>query len=275
MNMEAHVLRKNHTSVHYWSGGQAHAPLIVLTHGALIDHHEWDATVPVLGGRYRVLTWDLPGHGLSRPARFSISEAVDDLIAIIDGIGVDQACFVGHSLGGNLHQELVFQHAERVISMVCVGCTWNFQKLSRLESLVLEFAQPLFRLYPYRRLVEQALAATATSADSRELLRRAVTRLSKEEIVQVMVAATECLRHEPDYTINKPLLLVVGDQDRTGNIRKAMPIWARHEPKSTLVVVPHAKHAPNLDDPRTFHRELTSFLEAHAGPGMSHGDVTG
>ena len=261
MEMQADVLEKEGSSTHYWLGGQAGAPLIVLAHGATIDHHEWDATVPILASRYRVLAWDVPGHGLSRPARFSVTEAIDRLQAILDVIGVRDANFVGHSLGGNIHQEIVFRHPERVACMVCVDCTWNFQRLSRWESLLVRLAEPIFKIYPHQLLVEQALAAAATSATSQELLRPAMSLLTKDEIIRVMMAATDCLHYEPGYKINKPLLLILGDMDRTGNIRKAMPLWARQEPDCRLVIIPNAKHSPNLDAPEAFHNELMGFLK--------------
>ncbi len=264
MEIQAHALERDGTSIHYWLGGQPNAPTVVLTHGATIDHHEWDATVPVLATRYSVLAWDVPGHGLSRPARFSVTEAIACLLAILDAVGVRQASFVGHSLGGNIHQELVFSHPERVVSMVCVDCTWNFQKLSRWESLLVKMAEPIFKLYPHQLLVDQALTAAATSVASQELLRPAMSSLSKDEIVQVMMAATDCLHHEPDYMINKPLLLILGDLDRTGNIRKAMPLWARQEPNCRLVIFPNAKHSPNLDAPEAFHNEIMGFLKTNA-----------
>ena len=212
--------------IHYWTGGQAAAPLVVFTHGATVDHHEWDATLPLVGEQFRVLAWDVRGHGLSRPATFSLAAAEDDLLALLDSLQVTQAIFVGHSMGGNLHQELVFRHPERVKALVCLDCTWNFQKLTALESFSLRIAGPIFRLYPHKLLVDQSLAATATSKAAQALLRPAMESLSKDEFVQIMLATSACLHYEPGYRIGKPLLLIVGDKDATGNIRKIMPIWA-------------------------------------------------
>jgi len=247
-------------ALHYWTGGRAAAPLIVFTHGATIDHHEWDATLPLVGERFRVLAWDVRGHGLSRPAPFSVDAAVDDLLALLDALHVEQAVFVGHSMGGNLHQELVFRHPERVKAMVFLDCTWNFQKLSALESFSLRIAGPIFKIYPHKMLVDQSLAVTATSKASQELLRPAVQSLGKDEFVRIMMAMTACLHYEPGYRIGKPLLLMVGDKDATGNIRKVMPIWAEHEPDCRFVVIPNAKHAANLDNPALFHETLMDFL---------------
>ena len=260
MQLTSHLLPRDGFDIHYWTGGQADAPLVVFTHGATIDHHEWDATLPLVGEHFRVVAWDVRGHGLSRPAPFTLKAAEEDLLALLDELGAQQAIFVGHSMGGNLHQELVFHHPERVQALVFLDCTWNFQKLSDMEVFVLKIARPLFKLYPYKLLIDQSLAVTATSKASQELLRPAMQSLSKDEIIDIVMATSACLHYEPDYTINKPLLLMVGDLDATGNIRKVMPIWAAHEPDCRLVVIPNAKHAANLDQPEVFHRELMGFL---------------
>jgi 3-oxoadipate enol-lactonase len=55
-------------------------------------------------------------------------------------------------------------------------------------------------------------------------------------------------------------MLMVGDKDATGNFRKTMPAWAKAEPDCGLVVIPNAKHAPNLDAPDIFNSYLMKFL---------------
>jgi 3-oxoadipate enol-lactonase len=84
------LLERGGVTLHYWTGGKAGAPWIVLTHGATVDHHEWDATLTLLGEKYSLLTWDVRGHGLSRPARFDMPNAVEDLLAILDHLQVEQ-----------------------------------------------------------------------------------------------------------------------------------------------------------------------------------------
>jgi len=260
MDLTEQTLTRKDALLHYWIGGQDSAPLVVFTHGATIDHHEWDATLPLVGEHFRVLAWDMRAHGRSRPATFSIPGAVDDLVALLDAVEVEQAILVGHSLGGNLHQEVAFKHPERVKAMVCLDCTWNFQKLTRIEEFMLSLAEPIFKIYPYKTLIDQSLQLTAVSKAAQELLRPAVMLQSKEEFIQILMAGSVCLHYEPGYSTGKPLLLMVGDKDTTGNIRKAMPAWAKIEPDCELVIVPNARHAPNLDAPDVFHACLMDFL---------------
>ncbi len=288
--LREYTLERNGYALHYWLGGAPQplpgpriqgergvehpapglglneTPLVVFTHGATVDHHEWDASLPLVGEHFRVLTWDMPGHGLSRPAAFSMPGALGDLLALLDTLRVEQAILVGHSLGGNLHQEVVFHHPDRVKAMACLDCTWNFQKLTRLEAFMLRLAGPIFKLYPYQLLIDQSLAMTANTKASQELLRPAAESHTKEEFTQILMAGSVCLHYEPGYTTNKPLLLMVGEKDATGNIRKAMPAWARAEPDCALVVFPNARHAPNLDAPEAFHRCLMGFLQKVSSP---------
>ena len=255
------VLERNGCSIHYWTGGLPDAPLVVFTHGATIDHHEWDATLTRLGEQFQVMAWDLPGHGLSRPGEFHLAEAEEDLLALLDQLAIQKAIFVGHSMGGNLHQEVAFHHPERVAKLAMLDYTWNFMQLSASDKFWLKFADPIFKLYPYRLLIDQSVAVSATSKESQELLRKAMQQMSKEEYVHVLLDATLCLRYDPGYKIAQPLLLMMGDKEATGNIRKAMPLWARHE-EVDLVVIPNAKHAANLDQPELFHKTLLDFLSS-------------
>lgn len=260
MELVENTLERNACALHYWTGGKTDAPLVVFTHGATIDHHEWDATLPLVGEHFRVLAWDLRGHGLSRPARFDFAEAVDDLLALLDRLEVWEATLVGHSLGGNLHQEFAFLHPERVRSLVMLDCTWNFMPLSASDRFWLKIAAPMFKLYPHKTLINQSVAVSAISKDAQALMRTAMQQLSKEEFAHILLISTLCLRDEPGYKIAKPLLLMMGDREATGNIRQAMPAWAQHEGVE-LVVIPNAKHAANLDQPAIFHRTILDFLQ--------------
>ena len=261
MNFEEKTLQRPDGMIHYWIAGKRGAPLVVMTHGATIDHHEWDATIPLLSDRYQVLTWDVRSHGLSRPMPFIFRKAESDLLALIDEIKAKTAILIGHSMGGNLHQELVFHNPERVKAMVFLDCTWNFQKLTTMEKFGLSIAKPIFEIYPYKLTVNQSLAVTAVSQSSKELLRAAMNSLSKDEFIEIMMGTASCLHYEPGYAIDKPLLLMVGEKDGTGNIRKAMPAWAKAEPDCRFSVIPNAMHAANLDNPEFFHQKLLEFLK--------------
>lgn len=98
MTITRHTLERAGGRIAYWLAGSAGRPLVICTHGATMDHHMFDAQVAVLSPHYRVLTWDVRGHGQSRPAgeKFSIRLAVEDLRAIMDELGYNEAVLSGN-----------------------------------------------------------------------------------------------------------------------------------------------------------------------------------
>lgn len=255
-----HILERDGCPIHFWLQGPQDAPLVVLTHGAGIDHHEWQPQLPVLTPYYRVLTWDVRGHGQSQPLStpFTIRAVLDDLLALLDMLAMDQAMFVGHSMGGNIHQELVFYHPERVRALVMLGCTCNTQALTRFEQSALKWGVAALAYWPFLR--RQSAWISATTQRGREYIMRAMRQIPIRDFAAIMAATATCLHNEPGYTITAPLLIAVGDLDRTGNIRKVAQPWAERD-HAPLAVIPGAGHAANLDRPEEFNRILLDFLQ--------------
>ncbi|MCP4711091.1 MAG: alpha/beta hydrolase [Planctomycetes bacterium] len=97
-NTEPHVITRQGCPIHYWLSGPPGKQLIVFTHGVVMDHTIFEHQANAFSKSYRVLTWDVRGHGLSRPMGddFSINQATDDLIAILNQINCPPATLVGH-----------------------------------------------------------------------------------------------------------------------------------------------------------------------------------
>src|SRR3954447_15078500 len=91
------------------------APLIVLIHGAGMDHSVWSLQARYLAHHGRaVLAVDLPGHGRSGGAALgSIAELADWVPALLDAAGVKQAALVGHSMGAITALEAAGRHPDR------------------------------------------------------------------------------------------------------------------------------------------------------------------
>ncbi len=263
--MDEYVLQRDGCDIHYWIGGPEGRPLVVLTHGAAIDHREFEPQLPALTEEYRLLAWDVRSHGLSRPSRpgFSIRRAVEDIVALMDEAGYGQATLLGHSMGGNIGQEVVFHYPDRIQALAMLGCTCNTCKLSTLETLGVRMAPAILRLYPYELLKRQSAQASSVKPEVQQWLYQAFGQMTKEEFVAILTATILCLHYEPDYRITRPMLLAHGNGDRTGNIRKVAPRWAARDPNCHYVVIPEAGHAANLDNPGYFNNVLIEFLHAN------------
>lgn len=263
------ILQRGETGIRYWLAGPGGAPLVVLTHGATSDHTMFDDQVRTLSERYRLLTWDAPGHGLSQPlpSDFGMPRLVADLLALLDHVGAERAVLVGQSMGGNLAQEVVFSHPDRVAALVLIDCTDNFQKLTAVEKASLASAGPIFALYPFRTLKRQSADSSAERPESRVRIAAMMDRVAgKQAFVEVLMRTTDVLHFEPEFRIPCPLLMLVGEEDKLGNIAKAMPRMARRE-EADLVVVPGAGHCSNMDEPEFVNGAILRFLDGLAPAG--------
>lgn len=260
-NNEFTVQRKGCT-LHYWLSGAADGPVIVFTHGASADHHMFDAQKAVLEKDYRVLTWDMRGHGQSRPMgdAFTVPEVVEDLLAILDKAGIQQAIFAGQSTGGYVHQELVFRRPERVTALVMIDCICITFKLSSMDAFLLKLTPAILKLYPYNVLLKQASGQSAVTPAVQQYLYDTSALLTKDDYVTVLTGAANSIHDEPGYRITHPMLLVHGEHDRLGNIAKDAPKWAARDPNCKYVVIPNAGHCSNQDNPEFFNRTLLEWL---------------
>lgn len=257
------ILERKGCLLHYWLTGQQGRPLVVFTHGALVDHHAFDPQLPMVGQHYHVLTWDVRGHGQSQPmgVPFTVREAVEDLVALLDLLGEHQAILVGQSMGGNIAQEMLFLYPERVSALVALDCTCNTLELSALERALLKLARALFHLYPYELLKQQSSRQSAVKPEVRQYLYQAMSQLSKEAFITIMLGTSLCLHYESGYTITQPLLLLRGEYDQLGNIKTAMPRWAERDVQGQYVVVPGAGHCSNQDNAEFVNTLLLDFLQ--------------
>lgn len=257
------MLERRGCPIHYWVAGPADRPLVVLTHGAGVDHHSFDPHLSAIADGYRILTWDVRGHGRSRPAAepCSVPLAVEDLLAIMDRLGHQQAALVGHSNGSYIAQEMAWRHPDRVTALVIASGTCITWPRGPFERWMLGASPAIMALLPYEMIKRMSLPLMSARPEVRRYVYQAFSSLSKKEFLAAWRGVVRCLRPEPTYTIRHPVLLVHGDQDRTGDIRKIAPRWAAGTPQCQYEVIPNAGHFAILDDPARFAALTRAFLD--------------
>lgn len=249
--------------VKYWFTSNSNKPLIFFAHGALVDHEQFDHQIHLLNDDYQIIRWDMRGHGESRPleGHFSVKDASDDMLNILDLMGIDQAILIGQSSGTYVIQEFAFQHPERIKAMIIIDGTRITEKLSTIESSSVKISPLMFKLWPYENLKSAMVNASAIKIDTKKYLEESFNKLSKEEFINIWTGLSICIHYEPGYHVNSPLLLVYGEHDKTGNIRKAMKEWSERDKQSKYIVIPDAGHCSNQDNPKFFNHVLMKFLE--------------
>jgi pimeloyl-ACP methyl ester carboxylesterase len=206
--------------------------------------------------------WDARLHGKSRPgeARGGFGETLDDLLSVLDAEGIGRAILIGQSMGGNIAQEFALRHPGRVDRLVVIDSAYNYQRLSGIESLMVKSSPLIFGAYPWKALVRASAKASVISPQGRAYLEECFERMGKRDFVTVFSGLLGCLR-EGAGPIGKDILLVIGDKDGTGNIRKAAPLWLAREPRCRLEFLEDSGHGSNMDAPERFNALLSDFLE--------------
>src|SRR5690606_30367827 len=180
--------------------------------------------------------------------RVTASDMLDDIAALLEHLDLPSSVLVGHSLGGNLAQELVRRHPQLVGGLVAIDCTWNTGPLSAIERFALRLAAPSLALIPARALPRFMASASAVTPAAVEALEAAFARMQKARFLDIWRATTALVAPDPGYRTPVPLTLIRGERDRTGNIATAMPDWARAEGIAEHVI-PNAGTMPIRDAP--------------------------
>lgn len=109
--------------VHFRDVGPRDAPVIVLVHGFSASLHTWDGWVSNLKRDYRVISIDLPGHGLSRcidNANIGPQQFIDTIQRVVNTLEIDRFTLAGNSMGGSAAWNYALAHPERLDGLVLV-----------------------------------------------------------------------------------------------------------------------------------------------------------
>lgn len=268
-----HIIRRDECPIHFWDGGTKSGPVVLFSHGGQIDHTMFEAQVAFLASTCRVITWDARGHGLSQPLKGKLSyrEMAEDIVAILDQLGITEAALVGHSMGGCAAQEVAYHHPERVTALALIGALRITTPAHRATQFTNRLLLAVSRLLSENRLREFMAGAAGTYSRNpavQTYIRATTAGLSKETFVAINRLVLEGFHNEPDYRFGKPMLLVYGEHD-IPQISGPGPQWAATEPNCRHVIIPAAGHNANQDNPDAFNPLLADFL-AEVWPTPEH-----
>lgn len=143
-------LRSRDLKMHVRSWGEAGVPLVLL-HGLGSTGRIWELVAPLMARRFRVLVPDQRGHGLSAKPEtgYGWADVCDDLIALLDVLGLERVALIGHSWGADVALEFAARHPERLTALGLVdGGIVDFQAhLSLPEAEKLLEPQALWGLH--------------------------------------------------------------------------------------------------------------------------------
>lgn len=262
--------------VHYRDQGKKDAPAIVLLHGSNASLHTWEPLVKRLGDRYRIVTLDLPGHGLTggTPDKDYGADGMMDAVDVVAAkLGLDHFILGGNSMGGWVAWRYALDHPDRIDALLLLDAAGmplrkgEKRPESNIGFRILEypFGRWLATQITPRMLVEESLRGSvekqAIIDDAMidrywELLRfpgnREATvlraRMDREPAITARIGA-----------ITAPTLILFGKKDRVINATAAQSFHERIA-GSEVVLLDGIGHLPMEEAPHATATAIADFL---------------
>lgn len=225
----------------------------------------WSAQIEALAQRYEVIRCDLRGCGRSSLPTPTTYRHCDDLRALLDQLGIDEACIGGQSLGGGIAIDTALAHPDMVRGLILApalpvpGWRWvegfppaRALKLARREGV--EAAKQAFLDLPMNKSAMEISEAAAS-------LRSMVTDYSGWHLTNRdpgLFAAPDAIDRLNE--IAAPALVVVGGRDVVDSLLTAERL-AAELPGAEHHVIDHVGHYPNLEDATVFNLLALRFLD--------------
>jgi pimeloyl-ACP methyl ester carboxylesterase len=268
--------RSGRVRLYYEETGSG-APL-VFVHEFSGDHRSWEPQVRFFSRRYRCITYSARGYTPSDvpsdPKLYSQQAAVDDLIAVLDGLGIAAAHVVGLSMGGFATLHLGLRHPERARSLVAAGVGYGAkpggdpEMQAGVESLAAFYAED-------SRGAAAAHAATPGRIPFEVKDPRGYSEFAAQLARHPGTGSANTMRgvqgRRPNLydlgdelaALEVPLLLIVGDEDEP--CLEPGIFLKRTVRTSGLAVLPRTGHTVNLEEPAAFNALVLDFITAVEG----------
>jgi len=239
---------------------------LVLLHGFCSAAAGWQPTLDGLGGSFDVIAPDWPGFGgsIDRRPCHSVDEMADRVVRLADALELQTFHLLGHSMSGFVVQALLLRHPARVRKAVLYGAGLATNRSGRFESLHATVG----------RLRRQGVTATAEHVCGTWFVQGNLAKPYTECVslgarmdAEAGIAALKACE-SIDFAgrmsgISNPVLVIVGDRDRTFSVDDALRLAAAF-PHSSLCVLPDCAHAAHLERPALFSAVVAEFLTGAA-----------
>lgn len=246
-------LNRDGVNIYYEDHGKGDVTMI-LSHGYSATSGMWKGQVDALKDRYRMIVWDMRGHGQSDspddPARYSEGHTIDDMAAILDECGVGGAIIGGLSLGGYMSLAFNLKYTSRVSALMLFDTGPGYKKDSAREGWNLMAGERALALE------RDGLSALGTGQEVKIANHSSAQGLAHAARGMLSQVDDRVIQSLPD--INVPTLVLVGEDDEA--FIAPTDYMAFKIPGATRVTIKGAGHASNIDQPQAFNDAVRQFV---------------
>lgn len=249
---------------YYWTNDRNSPFSLVFLPGLTANHHLFDRQTEAFSEQYKILVWDAPAHGKSRPYQdFSYANAAEELKSILDIEGITRVVLVGQSAGGFVAQSFYKKYADMVAGIFTIGtCPYSPCYYSKSDLFWLRQTKWMFRLYPDGMLQKAMAKMCGSTKQARENMLAMLADYTKDELCQLMyIGFAGFIPEISQMHIQCPMWLLVGQHDKTGKVMAYNKMCHERE-GFPLYIIEGAAHNANDDQPQQVNELLKEFLQA-------------
>jgi len=257
----------NGVDLYYETETESDGDWIVFAHGGGGMHLAWWKQVAALKPRFRCLTYDARGHGMSgqgEPYQDADQVGADDLLALMDHVGIEKAFLNGHSMGGWAVSQVAQRHPDRVQGLVMTNCAFGFATpaLSRWAAEMIEKIPKGFRVLDHSFAPDFARRDPAVYYLHNAFHRLSPPRAVPRDSTRYLEPYARMRDRKPeDYArFPVPTLFVAGDQDEL-QVPWLIKATAAAVGGSKLVVIPGCGHCPTVERTELYNHALLDFID--------------
>ena len=262
-------IEANGIQIYYELHGPAEAEVLVLSNGILMSTASWAYQTPVLSRDVRLLLYDCRGMWQSDhpPGPYSMAQHADDLAALLDGLGINQAHIGGTSYGAEVGMVFALMYPERTRSLIITSAVSQIDPI--LEGLIGGWIAAARAKDPdlFFQVVYPLTFSEPWIAANQALLDQARERyktIDFEAMLSLLLSFSELDITAELGQISAPTLVAVGELDML-KPRRYSQIIAQEIPEAELALIPGAGHAALWEQAELFNSLILGFLTKQRG----------
>jgi len=237
---------------------------VLLIHGLGSRTEDWEEQVPALAQHFRVITYDVRGHGRSsRPSGpYSLKEFAADAAGLLKALHVGPVHIVGLSMGGMIAFQLMADHPKLVRSAVIVNSGPALVPQNGAQRRALMQRKFLVRLLGPRgwaKLLSKKLFPRPEHASKRETFIKRMSENDRRAYTAAQNALIGWSVLDRVASMSHPTLVLSSDQDYTPVAVKEA--YAALMPNARVEVLANSRHAAPMENPQQFNRAVLQFLQ--------------